>query len=59
MWSVIFGIVAGLTVLGFILGMIFVGAGVIFEIVAFGFKLALVAIPLGLAYGLARLLFGF
>lgn len=59
MWTIILGIVAGLTALGFVLGMIFVGAGVIFEIVAFGFKLALIAIPLGLAYGLARLLFGF
>ena len=57
MWTLILSIVAGLTILGFVIGMIFVGAGVIFETIAFGFKLALVAIPLGLAYVLFRALF--
>ena len=57
MWTILLSIVAGLTILGFVIGMIFVGAGVIFEIIAFGFKLALVAIPLGLAYVLFRALF--
>ena len=57
MWTLILSIVAGLTILGFVIGMIFVGAGVIFEIVVFGFKLALVVVPLGLAYVLFRALF--
>lgn len=57
MWTLILSIVAGLAILGFILGMIFVGAGVIIEIIAFGFKLALVAVPLGIAYVLFRALF--
>lgn len=59
MWTILLSIVAGLTILGFVIGMIFVGAGIIFEIIAFGFKLALVAVPLFLAYILARFLFGF
>lgn len=57
MWTLILSIVAGLTILGFVIGMIFVGAGVIFEIIAFGFKLALVAVPLCIAYVLFRALF--
>ena len=57
MWTVILGIVASLTILGFVLGMIFVGAGVIFEIIAFGFKLAVIGVPLFLAYVLFRALF--
>ena len=57
MWTLILSIVAGLAILGFVIGMIFVGAGVIFEIIVFGFKLALVAVPLGLAYVLFRALF--
>lgn len=57
MWTLILSIAAGLAILGFILGMIFVGAGVIIEIIAFGFKLALVAVPLGIAYVLFRALF--
>lgn len=59
MWTVILSIIAGLAILGFILGMIFVGVGVIVEIVWFGFRAALVAIPVFLAYILARFLFGF
>lgn len=57
MLTILLSIVAGLTILGFVIGMIFVGAGVIFEIIVFGFKLALVAVPLGLAYVLFRALF--
>ena len=57
MWTILLSIVAGLTILGFVIGMIFVGAGVIIEIIVFGFKLALVAVPLGLAYVLFRALF--
>ena len=57
MWTLILSIVAGLAIIGFIFGMIFVGAGVIIEIIVFGFKLALVAVPLGLAYVLFRALF--
>lgn len=57
MWTLILGIVAGLAIIGFIFGMIFVGAGIIIEIIVFGFKLALVAVPVGLAYVLARALF--
>lgn len=57
MWTLILSIVAGLAIIGFVLGMIFVGAGVIIEIIVFGFKLALVAMPLGLAYVLFRALF--
>lgn len=57
MWTLILSIVAGLAIIGFVLGMIFVGVGVIVEIIVFGFKLALVAVPLGLAYVLFRALF--
>lgn len=57
MWTIILSIVAGLAILGFVLGMIFVGVGVVFEVIAFGFKLALVAVPLGIAYVLFRALF--
>ena len=59
MWYLIFSIMAGLTIIGFILGLIFVGAGVILELLAFGFKLALIAIPLAAAVFLAKVLFGF
>ena len=57
MWTLILSIVAGLAIIGFVFGMIFVGAGVIIEIVWFGFRLALVAVPVGLAYVLFRALF--
>ncbi len=52
-------IMAALVVIGFVIGMIFVGASAILSFVVIGFKVALVAVPLTLAYFLARALFGF